>query len=69
MTAKKKAEQLVNEFRVVLMNEDTDCGNEILCTSIAVQNVRILVQNIVKELPNKHQHKWWFDVLNEANKI
>jgi hypothetical protein len=35
MTAKEKAESLVNEFRILLMNEDTECGNEILCTSIA----------------------------------
>jgi hypothetical protein len=35
MTPKEKAESLVNEFRILLMNEDTECGNEILCTSIA----------------------------------
>ena len=35
MTVKEKAEDLVNSFRMILMNEDTDCGNEILCTSIA----------------------------------
>ena len=35
---KKKAEDLVNQFRMVLMNEDTECGKEILCTSIAIKN-------------------------------
>jgi uncharacterized membrane protein YcjF (UPF0283 family) len=37
MTVKEEAEALVNEYRMILMNEDTDCGEEILCTSIAKQ--------------------------------
>ena len=47
MTPKEKAEQLVNQFRIVLMNEDTDCGNEILCTSIAIKNALIAVDEIL----------------------
>ena len=35
MTAKEKAQQLVVQYKIVLMDEDTDCGNEILCTTIA----------------------------------
>ena len=35
MTPKEKAQDLVNRYRVILMNEDTDCGEEILCTTIA----------------------------------
>lgn len=31
------AYSLVNQYRVILMNEDTECGNEILCTIIAKQ--------------------------------
>lgn len=30
MTPKEKANDLVDTFRMILMNEDTDCGNEIL---------------------------------------
>lgn len=37
MTPKQEAERLINEYRMLLMNEDTECGNEILCTSIAVK--------------------------------
>ena len=44
MTPKEKAEDLVNQFRMVLMNEDTECGNEILCTSIAIKNAVITVE-------------------------
>ena len=50
MTAKYKAEDLVNQFRMVLMDEDTECGEEILCTSIAIKNSLITVDEIIKEL-------------------
>ena len=36
-SVKKKANELVNSFRIILMNEDTECGNEALCTIIAKQ--------------------------------
>jgi hypothetical protein len=48
-SAKAKAEELVNKFRITLMNEDTDCGNEILCTSIAIQQSMIAVDEIIEE--------------------
>ena len=35
MTPKEKAQDLVNRYRAILMNEDTNCGEEILCTTIA----------------------------------
>ena len=35
MTPKEKAQDLVNRYRTILMNEDTNCGEEILCTTIA----------------------------------
>ena len=47
MTPKEKAEDLVNQFRMVLMNEDTECGNEILCTSISIENALICVEEII----------------------
>jgi len=48
MTPKEKAKELVNSFRMILMNEDTDCGNEILCTSIAKKSALIAVDEILK---------------------
>jgi hypothetical protein len=42
-SVKQKAEELVNSYRIILMNEDTECGNEILCTSIAKQCAIITV--------------------------
>lgn len=37
------ATDLVNRFKMVLMNENTKCGNEILCTTIAKQCALICV--------------------------
>ena len=54
MTPKEKAESLVNQYRMVLMDEDTECGNEILCTSIAIKNALISVDEIIKELSTIH---------------
>ena len=51
MTSKEKAEDLVNQFRMILMHEDTDCGNEILCTSIAIKNALICVEEISLIVP------------------
>lgn len=51
MTPKEKAEDLVNSFRMILMNEDTDCGNEILCTSIAKKSALIAVDEIMWVCP------------------
>jgi hypothetical protein len=49
-TPKEEAENIVNEFRMVLMQEDTDCGCEILCTSIAIKNALIMVNRIINEV-------------------
>jgi hypothetical protein len=46
MTPKEKAQDLVNAYRIILMDEDTDCGNEILCTSIAIKNALVAVNKI-----------------------
>jgi len=52
MTPKEKAEELINSYRIILMNEDTECGNEILCTSIAKQCALIAVDEIIKSHNN-----------------
>ena len=54
-TAKQKAEDLVNSYRMILMNEDTDCGEEILCTTIAKQCAVIAVDEIISALD---EHQW-----------
>ncbi len=46
MTPKDKATQLVDTYRAMLMNEDTECGNEILCTVIAKKSALISINQI-----------------------
>ena len=44
MTPKEKAISLVDSYRNILMNEDTECGNEILCTVIAKESALIAIE-------------------------
>lgn len=47
MTAKEKAQLLVMQYKLASMEEDTECGNEILCTTIAKKIALLTVQNEV----------------------
>ncbi len=76
MTPKEKAEDLVNQFRIVLMDEDTDCGNELLCTSIAIKNSLITVAQLINEYPSFPRGTWeesralyWLEVKKELEKL
>lgn len=48
MSAKEKARELVDTYRIMLMNSDTECGEEILCTVIAKYCAVIAVDEILK---------------------
>jgi hypothetical protein len=48
MTAKEKAIELVDKNRMILMQEDTDCGHEILCTVIAKRFALIAVDELIE---------------------
>ena len=70
MARKDKAEQLVNEYRILLMNEDTECGNEILCTLIAKKCALKLVQTILNILIGSEEVIcYWQEVKEEINKL
>jgi hypothetical protein len=47
MTPEQRAIDLVNQYRMILMNEDTDCGNEILCTSIAIKTAIVSINQMI----------------------
>jgi hypothetical protein len=47
MTPEQQAIDLVNQYRMILMNEDTDCGNEILCTSIAIKTALVSINQMI----------------------
>ena len=76
MTPKEKADQLIAEFKNILQDEDTDCGNEILCTLIAIRCAQLTVRNVLSSNPHSNPFNtqqqttfdWWFEVYNELNK-
>ncbi len=53
MTAKEKAEELVNKHRMILMNSDTDLGEEIQCSIISKQFALIAVNEILNSVLEK----------------
>jgi len=80
MTSKEKAEDLVNQFRIVLMDEDTECGNELLCTSIAIKNALISVNEIIQSISKiegieklgvieLNELEYWSNVKRELEKL
>jgi len=77
MTPKEKAEDLVTQFKNILMDEDTDCGNEILCTSIAIKNALICADEVMTRVHYKDSViatddlaiEYWIQVKKELRKI
>ena len=47
MTANGKAKYLVNSYRLMLMDTDTECSHEILCTTIAKKAALIAVDEML----------------------
>jgi len=73
MKAKDKAKELVDSYRMMLMNEDTECGEEILCTIVAKKSALIAVDEIMKAmdsvmLPNPFS-QYWEQVKQEIEKL
>ena len=64
----QEAYSLVNQYRVILMNEDTDCGNEILCTIIAKQCAMVAV-NFMLSQSNDADIEYWQNVKREIIKM
>jgi len=46
----KQKQYLVNQFKNILMNEDTECGNEILCTLIAEKCVGVVMDMLDEKI-------------------
>jgi hypothetical protein len=75
MSPKDKANELVDSYRAVLINEDTDCGNEILCTVIAKKCALITVDEMIDIRNGLYinegsiAHQWLLDVKQEIEKI
>ena len=77
MTPKEKAEFLVHKHRMILMNEDTDCGEEILVSIISKKCALIAVDEIIKANPHSNPFNtnvystmdYWQDVKQEIEKL
>ena len=73
MTPQKKAESLVNQYRMLLMNEGENYGEEILVSILAKQCALIAVDEIMQAmddiiLPNPFK-QYWNQVKQEINKL
>lgn len=72
MTAKEKAEELIAQFKMILMNEDTERGNEILCTLIAKECAKLSVRQILSSNPHSNPFNtepqstfdYWYEIYN-----
>ncbi len=74
MTANEKANDLVNQYRMILMNEDTDCGNEIICSLIAIKSAKITANEMIEHLSKGADYggykvRYWKDVINELESL
>lgn len=69
MTPIEKAEELITKFKIILMSEDTECGNEILCTIIAKQCALISVDEIFSNNTDISKHDYWIEVKTEIEKL
>jgi hypothetical protein len=72
ISPKEKAEELVNTYRMILMDEDTDCGNELLCTSIAIK-CALLTANLIWDALEAErvfeQYDYWNEVKQEIKNL
>ena len=48
MTPKEKATELIDQYRLILIQSETDAGEEILCTTIAKQCALMAVNEIIE---------------------
>jgi len=70
MTPKEKAIVLTNVFKLILMDEDTECGNEILCTLINIKNALIVVDEVLKATSNNSKEDYyWLNVRYELERM
>jgi hypothetical protein len=75
ISPKEKANDLVDTFRIILMNEDTDCGNEILCSLIAIKHAEICVEEILQHVEvnsvpyqeDKNAYQYFIEVRKELS--
>jgi len=69
MKATDKANELVDTYRMMLMNEYTDFGQEILCTIIAKKSALIAVDTVLSMASHSATKQYWEQVKLEIQKL
>jgi hypothetical protein len=71
MTPKEKTEQLIHEFKTILMDSDSECGNEILCTVMARKCALLTTKHVLLNMKKYNQDleitatfDYWFEIYN-----
>ena len=79
MTPKDKARDLVDAYRFILIQSETEAGEEILCTSIAIECALTNVTQMLLETGKSSEKKdpryqderiqYWYEVREEIKKL
>jgi len=76
MTPKEQAEQLVNKYQMMLMSEDTECGNEVIVSLLSKKIAMETVSEIMMSNPHSMFEKkkkptmvFWADVMVELEDL
>ena len=69
MTPKQKCDELVNKYRIILQDTDTEVGEEILCTLVSKTCAKIAVDEITSYSKEWYEYDYWFKVKTEINKL
>lgn len=72
MTPQKKAESLVNQYRMLLMNEGENYGEEILVSILAKRCALLAAENIRTEMVQAQNYEraiYWRDVKSQIKKL
>lgn len=67
----QKAIDLVDSFRIILMDDDTDCSNELLCTTIAIKHAIIVTHEVINAIDvySLFEIEYWETVKKELEKM
>jgi hypothetical protein len=72
MTPQKKAESLVHQYRILLMNEGEDYGEEILISILAKKCALLAAENIRTEMVQAQNYEraiYWRDVKSQIKML
>jgi hypothetical protein len=76
MTPQEKATKLIDQYRLILIQSETDAGEEILCTTIAKQCALVAVDEVtaniepsISEDVASARFKYWEQVKIEIESI